>query len=247
MPVDDDDDDDDDDDEDDTESGNESSTISFFTDGDWTTGDLELLAVSISRIYDSRLSTYLWSERWNKDLKNRRALLKSIFGKREMRYPDPFLYEMWLDLLESGNAAAAINPLGIALPSTPVQIYQAIDLYAVPDQRCRIHKARMSSPGGFSFTGIGEILKEFRELIKDVWYRNQQERKKGDIELIKDKLDLEKSKLDYVEKYLALNERFSSGHELAINVAKGIDGLKLLEQSGKLKPVDQHIEKSDEV
>jgi hypothetical protein len=103
MPVDD----DDDDDDDDTESGNESSTISFFTDGDWTTGDLELLAVSISRIYDSRLATYLWSERWANDLKNRRALIKSIFSKREMRYPDPFLYEMWLDLLESGNVSAA--------------------------------------------------------------------------------------------------------------------------------------------
>lgn len=186
MPVD-----DDDDDRDATEAKNESSTISFFTDGDWTTGDLELLAVSISRIYDSRLATYLWSERWANDLKNREGLIKNIFSKREMRYPEPFPFEMWLDVLESGNAAAAINPFGIAVSSTPVQIYQEIDLYASPDQRCRIHKAKMSPPGGFSFTGIGEILKEFRELIKDIWYRNQQERKKGDIDLIKDKVDLE--------------------------------------------------------
>lgn len=27
-------------------------------------------------------------------------------------------------------------------------------------------------PGGFSFTGLSDILKEFRELLKDVWYRN---------------------------------------------------------------------------
>lgn len=93
----------------------------------------------------------------------------------------------------------------------------------------------MSSPGGFSFTGLGEIVKEFREFVKDIWYRNSQEKRKGELEI-------EKSELDLVEKYLGLRERQASSHELTITVESGVQGLIELERNGKLRPVSEHID-----
>lgn len=49
----------------------------------------------------------------------------------------------------------------------------------------------MTKPSAFSFKGLGEPLKEFRELIKDLWYRNRQEHDRGEIELAKQCLALD--------------------------------------------------------
>lgn len=75
---------------------------------------------------------------------------------------------------------------GYYLPQVPTasDILQSLRMYADEGARCRLHAARFASPGGFSFTGLAEIIKEFRELIKDVWYRNRQEKVKGQLEII---------------------------------------------------------------
>ncbi len=53
-----------------------------------------------------------------------------------------------------------------------------------------IQKIVMESPGGFSLRGIGEPLRQLRELIKDLWYRNRQERERGDLDIIQQKIRL---------------------------------------------------------
>ena len=53
-----------------------------------------------------------------------------------------------------------------------------------------VQKIQMASPGGFTLRGIGEPLRELRELIKDLWYRNRQERQRGELEIIQQKLEL---------------------------------------------------------
>lgn len=232
-----------DDDDDDDNDQDQPSTITFLTDGTWTTHDLQLLAASVSRIYDARLATLLWTKRLIDDVENRRRLLKKAFRDVEKRMPGPFFhewYEVWTELLEKGELP--VLPFGAPFPfviqsgfPTPVQIYQALDLYADTSERCIIHRAQMSSPGGFSFTGLGEIVKEFREFVKDIWYRNSQEKRKGELEI-------EQSELDLVEKYLGLRERQASSHELTITVEHGVQGLIELERNGKLRPVSEHID-----
>lgn len=222
--------------------------ITFLTQGNWTTHDLELLAVSVSQIYDSRLATLLWTRQFLAYIENRNVLLKSAFLQIEKRMPGPFFhewYEVWMDLLSKGEFS--VLPIPAPFPMliesgfpTPRQIYESLDLYASEKERCVIQRAKMSSAGGFSFTGVGKIVKEIREFVKDLWYRNSQEKQKGDIELQKDKLDL-------IEKYLALRDRLSSSHQLIITVSGGVDGLLELERGEKLRPVDEHIDHTGEL
>lgn len=231
------------DDDDDDDGDQQPSTFTFLTQGNWTANDLQLLSASVARIYDSRLATFLWTRRFFADVEKRRELLKKAFRSVEKRMPHPFFrewYEVWAELVDKGEYP--VLPFSAPFPlvvqsgfPAPAQIYQSLDLYADEKDRCLIQSARMSSPGGFSFTGLGEIVKEFREFIKDIWYRNSQERRKGEI-------DIEKSKLDLVEKYLALAGSVSSSHELNIAVVNGVEGLIELERNGKLRPVDENID-----
>ncbi len=79
--------------------------------------------------------------------------------------------------------------------------------YSCPKERhlelVLIYRIRMGSPGGISFTGSGEIIREIREFIKDVWYRNKQERMEGRLRIIREYLQIKKEyKLTKQEKKL---------------------------------------------
>lgn len=42
----------------------------------------------------------------------------------------------------------------------------------------------------FSFRGIGEPIRQLRELLKDLWYRNKHEKEQGEIELLRHRIEL---------------------------------------------------------
>jgi len=229
----------------------ESDVITLLTNDDWTVNDLQALTRSVALIYDSRLATFIWKERQLADLQERKKSLKKSLEKfkRHWHGPGPYeWYEAWVEMIEEEGAVDVDTPLPFGALRisasrdvlSPVQILQSIDLFASRSQRCHIKQAKMSSPGGFSFTGIGEIVKETRELIKDIWYRNRQEKEQGDI-------DLKLKRIDLIERYLSLESKLAPSQELIISVSAGVDGLLELEQSGKLKPVDENIDSNSEL
>jgi hypothetical protein len=59
-----------------------------------------------------------------------------------------------------------------------------------PSEQLFIRRIEMASPGGFAFHGLGEPLTQLRELIKDLWYRNRQERQRGELQILREKLEL---------------------------------------------------------
>lgn len=63
-----------------------------------------------------------------------------------------------------------------------------------PLGRPRIARIQMSSPGIFSFKGLGEPLRQLREFIKDLSYRNAQERQLGELEIEAARLFLKQAK-----------------------------------------------------
>jgi hypothetical protein len=69
------------------------------------------------------------------------------------------------------------------------------------ERTLRIAAAHISSPGAISFEGLGEPLREVRELIKDLWYRNSQERRQGE-------LVIEQTELKIAREHLALNAQY---------------------------------------
>jgi hypothetical protein len=53
-----------------------------------------------------------------------------------------------------------------------------------PDTRTlRIAFMEMHSPGLISFEGLGEVLREAREFIKDIWWRNAAEKRSAELDL----------------------------------------------------------------
>ena len=92
---------------------------------------------------------------------------------------------------KTGRAAAVFPPpilqgfTGFEDPlPTDEEIVRNVNRYSSHDDALHVHKIHIASPGGFSFKGIGEIIEEIRELIRDVWYRNRQQRVSGDLDLL---------------------------------------------------------------
>lgn len=62
--------------------------------------------------------------------------------------------------------------------------------YMPRSHELRVKQIEIKSPGGFTLQGLGEPIRELRELIKDLCYRNRQEREKGDLEILKNKIEI---------------------------------------------------------
>jgi hypothetical protein len=163
---------------------------------------------------------YEWFHFW------RRRRLKSL----------PAPYALLAPPFALGLGGASVPPVSDLLGD--------LESYAQPSERVVIDRIRISSPGGISFSGLGDVIREIRELVKDLWFRNKQERALGE--------------LDIIEKYLGIRERAAesdlvlpplpSGHRpVAKQILEGINGWRRLEGDGKLEHVGEHIdERPDE-
>jgi len=127
----------------------------------------------------------------------------------------------------------AIGPMpgvssGESLPQTlPLELdyYQSHpDEFMPPSHELVLDNIQMASPGFFSLRGLGEPIREIREFIKDLWYRNRQERERGELELLKKKLAL----------ITKNNLPDAQIRVLAITIADGNQDLKPLIEEGKL-------------
>lgn len=102
----------------------------------------------------------------------------------------------------------------------------------------RIARVRMESPGLISFAGLGEPLRQVRELIKDLWYRNSQERERGELEIEAIRLFLRSAK-----KATKLRNPDSLDRSVLF-LADGVRRLRNLEQDDHLRDIgkDAHAE-----
>jgi hypothetical protein len=137
---------------------------------------------------------------------------------------------------------------GIQDFNTPVQlnakeIFDNIKDYSDEIQWLRVSRIKIESPGGFNFTGVGEIIKEFRELIKDIWFRNSQENTLGQLSIIDKFLEMKAKHLELNTIQLPANK---SRKELAKTINKEINNLKQLEDWSKLDNVGDNIDYTPE-
>ena len=58
-------------------------------------------------------------------------------------------------------------------------IYGKVNEYLFRDERLMIEAIRLTSPGIISFEGLSGIIKEIREFLKDLWWRNTYERRRN--------------------------------------------------------------------
>lgn len=104
----------------------------------------------------------------------------------------------------------------------------------------RVRSISIHSPGLVSFAGLGEPLRQLRELIKDVWFRNRQERELGELQLEAARRAL--SQIPYAEQVRdpAMADR------AVMLLSRGIGRLRGLEDAGKLRDIAESLEESDE-
>jgi len=228
--------------------------LCFRTAGDWTGDDVIKLVSSVNQMYDVfysyRVVANILREQENEYL---RSLERSeyIFHK----YLDHPMYEefyhIWRRMLKDwrkyGRKAPFLMPgfpFQLAIPTTetnipaPSEIYEERDLYQSEKDKLIIDRIHIASPGGFSFTGIGEIIQQLRELIKDLWFRNNQEKTKGDLEIIEKYLKLQR---EYSEYNIPPTTSITVDRKMIRELKNGIEQLRLLENEKKLLPVGEHI------
>jgi hypothetical protein len=158
-------------------------------------------------------------------------------------FPLEFLFHEWREMWRHlGPGAYPLGPIGgyaqiegFALISAPELAYYLshTGAYVSDADELMIRKVEMASPGGFSLEGLGEAIEQVRELVKDLCYRNRQERERGDLELL--------------ERHVALVAKNSlpppQVHIIAILLADDAGTLKKLIEDGKLALPGEELKK----
>ncbi len=224
--------------------------IGFRTRGDWTAADIAILAASASGIYDALLTPTI-RKRLESDYVH---LMERSLRRYDKIIGHPMyheLFHLWresLDMYRKRGLPWVPPPMPFFSPlmgsqSTTIPaeeaIYADLPRFCPESDRLRVDRVRMSSPGGFSFSGLSDIVKEFRELIKDLWWRNRQERAKGELEIIEHYLSI---RMQHPEVDLPGLFYPQSNRNLVEAVSEHVKNLKALEDRGRLEPVPEHLD-----
>lgn len=224
--------------------------LGFRTAGDWTVQDLESFARAVRTIYDVlltlRISRELERARYEYGLDHLREMEESA--------PDPFTHELfhaWRRALKRWSGRSSMVPLllspfgmplsSVGLPNLPCDedLFESLDLYAANEDRLQLRRVAMSSPGGFNFEGLGELVEQFRELIRDIWFRNRQERTEGDLRIIAKVLELRDT---YPNDEIRMPGHIVKRRYLIVKTAESLRELKDLEEQRKLQAPAENLD-----
>lgn len=183
----------------------EVETLEFRTEESWTAHDLGRALTALDSVYSSFVLTRHLGVLANLRLQQSEEQMGRYWEMLEREGPHlDMLFHEWHRIIRryGPGAASMMFPFGSmggqtadrlaqVLPSSEIEYYVSNPSeYLPPTHELKIKKIAIASPGGFSLEGLGEPLRELREFIKDLCYRNRQEREKGDLEILKQKLDI---------------------------------------------------------
>ena len=244
----------------------EKEIINFKIKGKWTLNDMTDLLTSINQIYNAVYAINIKQLEIDRAIKSLAENLDDYYHYWRKHLDHSSFEELWRIWTEISREYItqkrpyppfllpwfyALIPPDISkiIEIDVIQIYKNIDIYIYPEQRLFIRKIVMESPGFISFEGIGEIIKQIRELIKDLWYRNKQEKQEKEIELQKKEIELKIKKMDFAKSLEEILRKqnyrqfIKPENELIKIIINGVNKLEQLEKNGKLENVPENIEK----
>jgi len=203
----------------------EVETISFRAGGKWTAGDLAAFTEANQNLYQAFSTAHYLSEqiaRWQKSLRR----LEPDF--------DEFAYFFLWRFYRHGLPLPPA--VGFRVGEVPYMQY-LLDNFDVimADTPLTIRRIQMGSSGAISLEGLGEPIREIREFIKDLWYRNKQERELG-------RLEIASKRLQVAKQYRELFEESADVNPLVVVVLQAADQLESLERQEKLVDIPEHLE-----
>jgi hypothetical protein len=160
--------------------------ISIRTAGDWQAHELTELLGAVESIYNVFLAAAHAARAL--DAESRRLVEEwGIEPAVEYRLPEPIPED-------EADEGTVIPPWVASTRSTDLaryveSLHKNIRVVA-PNDLLRIASIRMASPGNISFEGLGEPMRELRELLKDLSYRNAAEKQLSRLEVAEKHLDL---------------------------------------------------------
>lgn len=205
------------------------NSVVFKTSGVWRTGDLVRLATSVERLYKAFLAAHMAEV----ELSGTEERLSNYFAETR---------RMFEELPEEQR-----RPFFLGLISPPSELFSTLvadqsryvgflydNIYRLaPNEQLNIGATRLSSPGWISFEGLGEPIRQLREFIKDLHYRNQQERELGRLEIARQHLELRREFGDLLS---------GPANKVGIAALEEADVLEQLEIEGKLVDVPDNID-----
>ncbi len=73
---------------------------------------------------------------------------------------------------------------------TTAEVYVYLDRFANHSDRLQVGEIRIASPGLMNLLGIPQVIKQLRLFIKDLSYRNKLERRRGELKLVKQQIEI---------------------------------------------------------
>jgi hypothetical protein len=206
-----------------------SEKIEFSTSGEWTARDL----VAAFRALDSTYTALALAQHLGRIRENEKEKLLLQLDPTSLEPSDSMgpmirqVLEVWKDPEARAAIISHFHPSEASLyeAQKDIEFYLThTDEFIPREYALTIINIQMASPGGFSLKGLGDPLKELRELIKDLWYRNRQERERGNLEILKERLEIA-SKYNLPPQYVKI---------LAVTLSENQQDLKLLIETGQL-------------
>jgi len=235
-------------------STNSISFLNFMTFGTWSASDVISLVSSTSGLFDAFLALDVQTRHADEYFKMiERTMEKAYKYMDHPMYHE--LYHLWREYLHMWRREKIGMPI---LPPflfpfqfeqihpeatvSSYQIFEDIDSYVSDEERLQVKKIHIASPGSFSFTGSGEIIREIRELIKDFWYRNKQEKVKGELEIIEKYLNIRRQNEELNLPPPTRRRDF----KLVKVIQEKLRALRRLEDNGKLRSIPENIDIENE-
>lgn len=216
--------------------------LGFRVAGEWSVDDLALFARSVEDIYNGLLAA-----RVARSLRDEyaRGVTERFRRLRKRGYTGRLLVE-WERMIEYDPYLASDIPLAglvpgraaLALPTID-GVFREIEIYATSAERLRVCRIQISSPGGFNLQGVGEIVEQFRQLVKDLWYRNEQERVKGELEIVSEYLRIRRENPDV---HLSAPPQLAKARYTIKQVHRAVENLQRLERDQKLLSPPENLD-----
>lgn len=218
-------------------------SITFKTDGVWKADELSRFVAAVDTIYRAFLAVHITRqstpsveeqisrgfERWSRYYRRYRIPIE----------PDPEDFMFPFPPPDAFSAFSAQRSSYLAF------IYDNI-LTIAPDDQLTVGKVRMGSPGNISFEGIGEVLQQVRETIKDMRWRDRHERETAEMEMQQSR---ELHRLEVLKRAAELYSEHGEilsgpASKLAADVLEEAGQIERLEIEGKVQDVTADTEET---
>jgi hypothetical protein len=186
--------------------------VAFRTEGDWLSSDLAAFLSAMEDLYGTFVTVHEALVVRDHTIHQKLALAEQLAGSQEVAVT---------------SVLAGDDQIGDYVVDLSQNVFELR-----PELRLTIVSVEMSSPGGISLAGLGEPIQQLREFIKDLWYRNKQEKQQGELEILRQYLSIQR---EFGPLPPAVTDR------LAPKVLDGVRVLDQLEQQGKLVEIPSTI------